>query len=267
MRGRVLLVEDNPINQTLAKAMLQKLGLAWELANDGQEALDRVRASDYDLVLMDCQMPVMDGYAATAAIRQLPDAARAGVPIVALTANAMPGDEQKCLDSGMSGFLAKPYSLADLRATLLRWLPALPAPAAASSPRYAEPSKQGRADAADTPAIDRTVVDSLRELDESGGMGLALALFESFLATADQSLARLNAAIDALDVKGLAQVAHTLKSSTANVGATRLSALFRDIEKHARDGRFADASALIGDANAEFARAADGLQRLSREIA
>jgi CheY-like chemotaxis protein len=104
--------------------MLKKLGLQVTLASDGAQALEQVRAHDFDLVLMDCQMPVMDGYEATAAIRKLP-ARRGGdrVPIVALTANAMEGDEQKCRDAGMDDFLAKPYTLAALHAVLARWLP------------------------------------------------------------------------------------------------------------------------------------------------
>ena len=123
MQGTVLLVEDNPVNQEVAKAMLRKLGLQMRLANNGVEAIDTVREHAFDLVLMDCGMPVMDGYEATACIRRLPDGRGAHLPIVALSANAMHGDEQKCRDAGMDGFLAKPYTLATLRATLVRWLP------------------------------------------------------------------------------------------------------------------------------------------------
>ncbi len=113
-QGRVLLVEDNPINQAVATAMLDKLGVAWCLAEDGAQALERMATIPVDLVLMDCQMPVLDGYQATAAIRQLADPQRAGVPIVALTANALQGDQQRCLAAGMDGFLAKPYTLDQL---------------------------------------------------------------------------------------------------------------------------------------------------------
>ena len=124
LQGRVLLVEDNPINQGVATAMLNKLGLEWVLATRGAEAVAQVREAGFDLVLMDCQMPVMDGYQATAAIRALPDERSARVPIIALTANTMQGDEQACLQAGMDAFLAKPYTLAALQATLARWLPA-----------------------------------------------------------------------------------------------------------------------------------------------
>jgi CheY-like chemotaxis protein len=124
LMGAVLLVEDNPVNQSVAAAMLKRLGLQCQLADHGAKALDLVRGQDFDLVLMDCQMPVMDGYAATAAIRQLPDGRGARLPIVALTANAAPGEAEKCLAAGMNAYLAKPITLNALHALLSRWLPA-----------------------------------------------------------------------------------------------------------------------------------------------
>ncbi|MDQ2777923.1 MAG: ATP-binding protein, partial [Pseudomonadota bacterium] len=123
-RGRrVLLVEDNAINQRIATAMLDKLGLQVVLAENGATAVAQMACDSFDLVLMDCQMPVMDGYEATAAIRQLPNGCSATLPIIALTSNVMAGDRQACLDAGMNDLLAKPYTLAQLRTTLSTWLP------------------------------------------------------------------------------------------------------------------------------------------------
>lgn len=121
--GRVLLVEDNLINQKLAVAMLKKQDLDVDLANNGKEALEALSQHDYQLILMDCQMPVMDGFEATERIRA-GDAGSvaAQTPILALTANAMPEDIQRCLDVGMDDHLAKPFTLATLQATLVRWL-------------------------------------------------------------------------------------------------------------------------------------------------
>lgn len=121
--GRVLLVEDNLINQKLAVAMLKKQDLHVDLANNGKEALEALSQHDYQLILMDCQMPVMDGFEATERIRA-GDAGSvaAQTPILALTANAMPEDIQRCLDVGMDDHLAKPFTLATLQATLVRWL-------------------------------------------------------------------------------------------------------------------------------------------------
>jgi CheY-like chemotaxis protein len=110
---RILLVEDNAVNQMLAMSMLRKLGAAAELAQDGQESVEKVRTGDYDLVLMDIQMPRMDGVAATRAIRQLPGIRQPR--IIALTANAMDSDRQACLDAGMEDFLSKPFQVSDLQ--------------------------------------------------------------------------------------------------------------------------------------------------------
>lgn len=123
LRGKVLVVEDNDTNQRVAVALLAELGVEAELAGNGLIALEKVREHRYDLILMDCQMPVMDGYEASAAIRaQDGDAGR--VPILALTANEMQDDESRRLAAGMNGLLFKPLTLAHLGATLGRWLPA-----------------------------------------------------------------------------------------------------------------------------------------------
>jgi two-component system, sensor histidine kinase len=122
LEGKVLVVEDNLTNQAVATAMLDKLGVAWCVADDGAQALALIEQTPVSLVLMDCQMPVMDGYQATAHIRRLPDPERAGLPIIALTANALQGDQQRCLAAGMDGFLAKPYTLDALEAVLTNYL-------------------------------------------------------------------------------------------------------------------------------------------------
>ena len=122
LEGSVLLVEDTLINQEITHAMLMALGLNARLASNGQEALDQMRVHDFDLVLMDCQMPVMDGYEATAAIRALPNKRGERLPIIAVTANVMPGDAQKCLNAGMNAYLAKPFTMEQLRQVLAQWL-------------------------------------------------------------------------------------------------------------------------------------------------
>ena len=116
---RILVVEDNPVNQMLARRLLERMGHEVEVASDGAVGVERVRAGHFDLVLMDCQMPVMDGYAATAGIRALPE--KGQLPIIALTANAMQGDRERCLDAGMDDYLAKPVSPAQLEEAIRRW--------------------------------------------------------------------------------------------------------------------------------------------------
>jgi len=119
----ILLAEDNLVNQRVAVAVMKKLGLKPDLALNGVEALAAVQAKTYDLILMDCQMPEMDGFQATRAIRaQEPVGQR--VPIIAMTANAMQGDRERCLEAGMDDYLAKPVAILDLKTALQRWLPA-----------------------------------------------------------------------------------------------------------------------------------------------
>jgi len=122
--GHVLLVEDNPVNQIIATKMLEKNGLSFEVANNGEEALSRLKAEhDFDLVLMDCQMPIMDGYAATQALREFETENNSQyLPVIAMTANAMEGDKEKCFDSGMDDYVSKPVNQQVLKETLSKWL-------------------------------------------------------------------------------------------------------------------------------------------------
>ncbi len=124
VRPSVLLVEDNEVNQRVAVRMLQRLGCAVDAAADGQQALEAIRSKQYQLVLMDCQMPGMDGYEAVRRLRAEERSTGRRVPVVALTAHAMPGDEERCLQAGMDGYLSKPVSMEELDQTLARWLPA-----------------------------------------------------------------------------------------------------------------------------------------------
>jgi signal transduction histidine kinase/HPt (histidine-containing phosphotransfer) domain-containing protein/ActR/RegA family two-component response regulator len=247
--GTVLLVEDDPVNQLVAIAMLRKLGLSWQLANNGAQAVACVRKFAFDLVLMDCQMPEMDGFDATAIIRRLPQCGT-NLPIIALTANTMQGDEQKCLDAGMDAFLAKPYTLVTLRATLARWLVAAPS----------------RVFVIEPPAINLAAIETLRQLDASGGMGLIKELFAAFLESADQGMARLQTAMTAGNSRALGQVAHALKSSTANVGAQVLSGCYRELEKFGREDNLDEARAIFGRVRREHDRAVSQIHELLMEI-
>jgi len=264
MFGDVLLVEDNVVNPGVAKATLRKLGLSPRVANNGAQAVDLVRQHDFDVVLVDCQMPVMDGYEATAIIRQLPDGRGARLPIVALTANAMSGDEQKCLEVGMTAFLAKPYTLATLRAMLARWLPAGPV-SAAGARQPADAHKPGAA--AGPPAIDLKVIATLCEIDEPGGMDMARAIFGSFLETADMDIAKVEAAIADGDGNALGQAARALKSSTANVGAQVLSGCYRELETCGREGRVDRARELFELTRREHERAISQLREILWNVA
>ena len=245
LSGKVLLVEDNLTNQLMATAMLKNLGLDWTLAENGAQAVEMLQHSGFDLVLMDCQMPVMDGFEATGIIRKLPGGRVGMLPIVALTANTMQGDEQRCLAAGMDDFLAKPYTLATLRAMLARWLVATPVVAC---------------------AINLAFIETLRELDDMGGTGLTRELFQAFLGTTDLGMTQVQVAIRTGNGKSLAQAAHALKSSAANVGAQVLSDGYHALEKYAREGRITEAWTMFEPIRLEHQRVVSQIDELLMEL-
>jgi len=253
LRGHVLLVEDNPVNQLVAVANLHKLGLQVSIADNGVQAVERAREQQFDLILMDCQMPLMDGYEATAAIRRLAGGSVRHLPIVALTANALQDDRSKCLAAGMDGFLTKPFTGEQLRATLARWLApaALGVYAAPAGPLpTAEPGPT--APSADGSPINRHVLAAIDRLDPQGGAGLLKAVLRAFLESAPQAVAQVDAGLAAGDASALSRAAHALKSSAANVGAERLAALYRQLETLGRGERLEEARALIGQVRLEY---------------
>jgi CheY-like chemotaxis protein/HPt (histidine-containing phosphotransfer) domain-containing protein len=233
LEGRVLLVEDNFINQRLAAAMLARFGIEAVLAVNGMEALEQFDRQGADLVLMDCQMPVMDGYQATVALRRRTEGRDKRLPIVALTANAKREDEQKCLEAGMDDFLSKPFTQEQLRQKLARWLPpkvATPNMAALVPPRAVFKLEQ---------------VEVVRRLDPQGGLGLVRELLTSFVGLAEKTLQDVEAAVSTGDVQSLASLAHTLKSASANVGAELLADLYRQVEGYGRADKVRQAADLL----------------------
>ncbi len=242
LRGSVLLAEDNTVNQQVAKAMLTKLGLETVIVNNGQEALDLIYDHHYDIILMDCQMPVMDGFTATTHIREHYHA-QARPPIIAMTANATENDRIDCLNAGMDDFLSKPYTLEQLQQKLLRWLPE-----DKINPQDAIHVINTAASAVDSsPILNPLLLDQIRGLDGKDGESLLHKILGAYLDSADDYVHQLDEAIMRRDADSLRRVAHTLKSSSANVGAENLSAIFKQLEKLGRDGSIDEAKLLQED--------------------
>jgi len=226
--ARILLVEDNDLNQEVACEFLGQAGFAVDIAENGAVAVRKVQEVPYDLVLMDMQMPVMDGLDATRAIRSLPD--YADLPIVAMTANAMAGDRDRCLNAGMNDHLAKPIDPDELWAKLLRWIkpraqPTAPAPAPASPAKSSQDSWLQRLAAAGP-------IDVTNGLHQAiGREALYRSLLARFVAGQRDFPEQLATAVAAGDRQGAERLAHTLKSVAAQIGARHLRHCAEQLEK------------------------------------
>lgn len=294
LRGLVLLVEDHPVNQQVARRLLERLGLKVEIAGHGAEALEKIQKQHYDLVLMDCQMPVLDGYSATRRLRERELAASVPrLPVIAMTAHAMAGDRERCLDSGMDDYLTKPLDRTLLAETLARWLdlagtpPAPPvriavtpeaptanaAPVALAAAPVALPAVTAKIAPALAPAsvpaaapgVNPNVLDAatLADLEEIMGEELR-ALVSAYLADADVRLQALRVAADQSDVPEIGKLAHSLKSASANLGAQPLAAEAKGVEHDARNGTLADPSARVAVLERLYAETSRALRQQFR---
>ena len=237
-RCRVLLVEDNPVNQDVTRAMLTRLGCEVVVRGSGRAGVEAFMHDSFDLVLMDCQMPEMDGFTATREIRQwegLPapggHAAAPPVPIVAVTASAMPGDREKCLTAGMDDYLSKPFTLASLRGILSRHLPLVPAMDHAAA-QYAQAAA----------GIDILQLQALRRTGGDEAVARTLALLEK---TTSEKLAELSDAIHARNIERCVALAHFVKGGVSMLGMKQFADLVLEMERHARAGRMNECSLLL----------------------
>jgi len=275
--GHALLVEDNPVNRQVAQRLLGLLGLSFAVAENGKEALDRLEHDAFDVVLLDCQMPVMDGYTAVRILRQN-ETGQSGkhMPVVAMTANAMAGDRDKCLRAGMDDYLSKPLNRALLEQTLRRWIPAGATSRAANAvpvaatvaatrpfpaPTVVAPSRPVPAVAAASAALDADVVRDLLEV-----MGDEFTdLVRVYLEDTPKSIALLEKAAASGDDSALIAPSHSLKSTSANLGALGLSELAKRLEHGARSGDLGnEVPVLVAELARTFARVQHELDALLR---
>ena len=224
--ARVLLAEDNVLNQQVASELLNDAGLVVEVAGDGQIAVDKAQSGNYDIILMDMQMPVMDGIDATLAILALPD--RKSVPIVAMTANAMQADRDRCLEAGMVDFITKPIEPDELFRTLLRWIKPT---GAVLAPKAAEP-RQDDGLPATIPGLDMEA--GLRRV--LGKRPRYVTMLRGFVANQAQAAREIQGALAQNDLKTAERMSHTLKGLAGNVGATGLQKKAGELETLLREG-------------------------------
>jgi PAS domain S-box-containing protein len=234
---RILLAEDNAVNREVILAQLGKLGYVASAVADGAQAVEAVAAGDFSLVLMDCQMPVMDGFEATRRIRQ---SARAELPIIAITADAMPADRERAIAEGMNDYLAKPIDLRPLAELLARWLP--PATEEVSARRQA--------------FNEQALLQRLM-----GDRELAGIILHGFLEHAPSQLENLRDRIAAADAYGAKSGAHAIKGAAATVAAEGLQALAVALERAGGSGELTECSGLLPRMLEEFERFKGALQR------
>lgn len=218
---RVLLAEDNVINQKVALGTLKNFGIDGHVVSNGREAYELINKASFDIILMDCQMPEMDGYEATIKIRQSGDERIRTIPIIAMTANVMQGDRERCLEAGMNDYISKPVNQDDLERILLRWLPI-------NKEILTSTTKM-----IDTKVV--AVIDALSKLRKTYSDSLVSDLINTFIMSTPQNLNKIEKSYQHFDFKTVLIEAHSIKSTSLLLGLNDLSTLAFNIEKSCRD--------------------------------
>ncbi len=238
---QILLVEDNRVNIKVAGEQLRRLGVEADVANNGAEALRMLEKRRYDVVLMDCQMPVLDGFQATSEIRSREREQgiepSEGLPIIAMTANAMDGDREKCLASGMSDYLSKPVNSERLREVLEKVLPRSTAAHLSDDQGETDRSSQNR---------------EYTQLVSEVGPELAMEILDTYVVDSRVSIASLRSAVEARDAKSILRTAHTLKGASATCGGRSIVYTCLQLETLAKDGEFSELTGLVEELSEEL---------------
>ncbi len=266
---RILVVEDNATNREVAGAMLETFGCDVTLAVNGSEGVEAVARSGetHDLIFMDCQMPVLDGYQATAAIREMERVGtlKKRIPIVALTAHALEEDRDRCIAAGMDDYLSKPFLMSQMRAVVERWCdkgPRKPSEAEGEEINASPDSDCRKGGDRNGPSpIDKRVLSNLEELQVEGEPSIVKRIVDAYLSDSDPIISQLRNALSENDREVVRRSAHSLKSSSANVGAIRLSEISRELEMNCADTIHDDAAQLITAIESEFLRVKETLHK------
>ncbi len=233
--GSILLAEDNAVNQEVTLGMLEVLGCTATAVENGRCAIELLASRPFSVILMDCQMPEMDGFEATRAIRRQEQKTGKRIPIVALTAHALQGDRELCLAAGMDDYLSKPFTIEQLKAVLSRWLPsAAPPPPTDSFPAASAPSPTSALQSSESP-VDPKSWDSITSLQRPGQPDLLAKVIGLYLKDSQGLVDKILAATAGKDFASLRDTAHSLKSRSATLGAWQVADLCKQLEIGARE--------------------------------
>lgn len=264
--ARILVAEDSPVNREVAGGMLELLGYQAEMAENGRQAMELAARTHFDLVLMDCQMPEMDGLTATGEIRRHEAASgQQRLTIIALTANAMQGDREQCLAAGMDDYLTKPYTQVQLQAIVQKWLDKKrPDPTSTpimgqeplSNSDSAQPATDSTANSpAATPTMDPKALDGIRALQRPNRPDVLASVLRKYLDNSRDSVEALQNAIRANNPAALQSVAHRLKSSSAQLGALAVAARCKELEAMGAQKNLIEADRILAELQSEYAAA------------
>ncbi|MCX7067595.1 MAG: response regulator [Methylococcales bacterium] len=253
----ILVAEDYHANQILVTRFLENVGCRVKMVNNGAEAIDALKQQDYDLIFMDCQMPVMDGYQAATEIRQLENATKDSkrVPIIALTAHALAGDKAKCLNAGMDEWVTKPFTRKDLNEVLQKWLPEQLIITDTTETNKEQVLK-------DSPSIDTNFLQQNFDFSNPDDLEFLASLQQAFQESTDSTLSELQHSIENHDAEQIRQLAHNLKSISGNVGAMQLSALCKTMEQAGKNQHTKIVRELLRDMKTEYAKALSELKQI-----
>ncbi len=242
---KILLVEDNLVNCEVAIDMLETIGISVDVANNGRQALDLYDNNQYKLILMDCEMPVMDGYSATRQIRARENKLRSvstshePIPIIALTAHVMSSTKEKCIATGMDDFLGKPFSMSDLKSMLTKWLEIQVMDILIHRQRKIDVTHSANIDdiESDWKVLSYETINKFYIKQKKDGSNFVSNIINIYIDQSSDLLADLTEAAGKKDVESVRLITHTLKSSSINVGALTLAELCRSVEKTCSKGK------------------------------
>jgi signal transduction histidine kinase/DNA-binding response OmpR family regulator len=258
---QVLLVEDNPVNHEVTSVMLQELGVGVVSAWSGEEALEKLGKRRFEAILLDCQMPKLDGYATARQFRAIElEQQRSRTPIVAVTANALSGDAEKCFEAGMDFYLSKPFTIEQLYQVLESCVPEQ----GGDRPEQRAEAPEAQASKVEQPVddsvLDQQTLDRIRALHRPGGPNLLAKVVDLYSSSSLALADALRTAALLKDAESVRQAAHALKSSSANVGALAFAELCKTIELAAAEGRLDDVSALVSSVVPEHQKVLQALE-------